>query len=719
MKQTEPVTDDCSAELPPEIEIQVHRDGRLIKTISRPIHVTSAGHEVFYKGKRYQVVDGNRIEVGGDALRPTLSSAEEPLVCAATQGDDKPRVDVGVNGGRIRQRSDAPASGDWTGQQRRVIEAPISERLIVEAAPGTGKTAVACARIARFLGDHVPASNLWLISFTRTAIQEVRNRIATLSGEGESAYGVRIATIDSHAWQLRQGFDAKASATFSTFEKGIEDALTMLREGDEELLQELARLDHVIIDEAQDVVGVRRELLESIIGGLRQDAGVTVLCDPAQAIYGFTEDDKAAPGELPLAEVLKGRDDLAFQTCEMTEVIRTPSPGLRHLFVDTRRLVLHAGPDSMKQLLDDLAAHGDGSVGMAIGNNGIAGRDDALVLYRRRSEVLTSAAFLAAARHPFRLRMSGLPVRIAPWVGMVFCDWDRKLMPEQEFMARFTARVPDRWRSPSVDWAWQALVRHAGQSKTSVDLRRLREVLSRKQPPLDFASPEVGDSGPVIGTIHASKGREAEEVHLMLADVQDTDVIDADEMRVVFVGATRARRVLKIGKAGGRYSSCCESGRRYTFKRDRKSAQVELGRDRDVDDLSLVSRALHADVEAAARTQELIASLGGAPRPAMILRAPAGDGEYRWGLFSADRQHVICRISETVNADLWEIARRTPVRGAKPPASLNHVSLLCARTVVRAHGDASLPLMHEPWATSGFWLAPVIFSYSMAYFSNA
>ena len=67
---------------------------------------------------------------------------------------------------------------DWDEEQLSVINDEKSSRQIVEAGPGTGKTAVACARVASLIDVHeVPPSKIWLLSFTRTAVREIRNRI--------------------------------------------------------------------------------------------------------------------------------------------------------------------------------------------------------------------------------------------------------------------------------------------------------------------------------------------------------------------------------------------------------------------------------------------------------------------------------------------------------------------------------------------------------------
>ena len=46
--------------------------------------------------------------------------------------------------------------------------------------------------------------------------------------------------------------------------------------------------EHILIDEAQDIVGVRKKFCEALIQKINEDTGVTILGDPAQAIYGYS-----------------------------------------------------------------------------------------------------------------------------------------------------------------------------------------------------------------------------------------------------------------------------------------------------------------------------------------------------------------------------------------------------------------------------------------------
>ncbi|WP_328274602.1 UvrD-helicase domain-containing protein, partial [Sphingobium sp.] len=104
----------------------------------------------------------------------------------------------------------ATSSGDWDPSQKAVILAAADRRLIVDAGPGTGKTAVACARLGHLvLAEDVRPSQTWMISFTRTAIAEIRARLHSYIGD--AAFAVKVATVDAHAWAIHSGYDPAAS----------------------------------------------------------------------------------------------------------------------------------------------------------------------------------------------------------------------------------------------------------------------------------------------------------------------------------------------------------------------------------------------------------------------------------------------------------------------------------------------------------------------------
>ena len=98
---------------------------------------------------------------------------------------------------------------EWSTEQSDVIFASGYERYLVDAGPGTGKTAVACMRIAELVNNGFCAAHeIIVVSFTNTAVYEIRERIKTNLKDMKSAYNIRVTTLDSFAGKLRFCFDS-------------------------------------------------------------------------------------------------------------------------------------------------------------------------------------------------------------------------------------------------------------------------------------------------------------------------------------------------------------------------------------------------------------------------------------------------------------------------------------------------------------------------------
>ena len=120
---------------------------------------------------------------------------------------------------------------EWDFEQREIITASVSSRMHVEAGPGAGKTAVACARVAHLIrAGRADPSNILLISFTRTAVHEIRGRISRHLDNPRDAASVRISTVDSFSWRFWTGFlKDDIEDPFVGFDATIQAAIGMLQ----------------------------------------------------------------------------------------------------------------------------------------------------------------------------------------------------------------------------------------------------------------------------------------------------------------------------------------------------------------------------------------------------------------------------------------------------------------------------------------------------------
>ena len=613
-----------------------------------------------------------------------------------------------------------PQCEDWDNEQLAVIQAGHDQRLLVEAGPGTGKTAVACARIAHLVGQEgIAEPNVWMISFTRTAVAEIRSRLQ--DHVGEAAFSIKVATVDSHAWSIHSGHDPTARLT-GTYEENI-DRVIELVQSDEEVQDELDHVEHLVVDEAQDLVGNRAQLVEALVGKLNFGCGVTVFADSAQAIYGFSEDESGggATGSATLMDRLaaSGR---GFEKRRLKTIHRTSSPGLKRIFGEVRASILAGSeaPDGLfVQTRESISEHADqsGLNSSELGLDSVPG--NSLVLFRSRAEALRHSQF---CKRPHGLRLSGFGMHLPAWLAICLRDCTDPAISEGAFLSRWAARVePATVPDYGPKEAWERLLRTGGNQDGSVNLRRLRSRLSRTNPPIDLCKLDFGLPGPIIGTIHASKGREADNVTMLIPRQNDFDdpALEAEETRILFVGATRAREELRVGQAGAYSGSSLDGGRALRMGAKGKSvAMVEIGRPGDLPINGIAGRGNTPEPEFLASQQYL-------ERHASVITTLElqADPEMEWRHRVIVPEIDLCVgvMSSAFRGDLWEVADivgSREGRNLRPSRKIRFVRGLGARTVVVNEDDPDLETLHPAATRTGFLLAPMMAAFTNVYFNG-
>jgi hypothetical protein len=492
---------------------------------------------------------------------------------------------------------------EWDNEQFEIVKSSSDSRILVSAGPGMGKTAVACARVAHLIEtESISPSNIWMISFTRAAVSELADRIASFSEDDQAVLGVSVATIDSRAWHLRSGFDVQtANKLFGGFDTAISRAIEMIDENEEDYAEHFQDVDHLIIDEAQDVNGIRAQFLLRVIGLLRPDCGITVFHDPAQAIYDYEQSLEGAD-QTKLVDELCKLSIFSDGIKELKIIHRTKDPSLLRLYEDLRLDVLSEATDRFEEqksiVLD--AAHAEISGRFEARN--LKGYLSALVLFRTRAQAVMASSFLCAEGISHRLRMPGYPRCIPPWVALAFSTMNEQTISKSTFFERISELYSLRQREllgldhPDAtvfsETVWNRVrksTRSRNRGEEVLNLADLAERLSLS--PIDgLVRAEVGAVGPILGTIHSSKGREADEVILNVSSSWTADASSSwgdpiEEGRVLFVGASRAKQKLITSPGlSAPYSMKLEaSGRVYRKGRKGRSCQLQVGLQNDID----------------------------------------------------------------------------------------------------------------------------------------
>lgn len=423
-------------------------------------------------------------------------------------------------------------SGRYTAEQLQVIGLPVDARALVKAAAGTGKTHALAGRLTWLTeaqglsaGDEV-----LVLSFSRAAVTELRRRIVGLHGD---ARYVGAATFDSFATRIlaaaepdparlaRMDYDTRIRAAADYLSRqGVPDDLRLVR--------------HILVDEIQDLVGPRADLVMALLEKL--GTGFTLFGDPAQAIYNYQQD--RSPGELELysrVHQLFGGDVIALgltrdyrSTTPQADRIaragarlRSPAADAASIAHDLRSILLNL-PTLQVVAARRMVNRGDKSTAFLTRTNG-----EALLLSRTLFE----------SGIPHRYQRRGEEKAAPGWIGKLVAGLTETRVTRATLDRRLTEVAASESVEPDSLYAYvRALSPRRGQT---IDLQRVADHVREQNLPEDLNA--VAAAAAVVSTVHRAKGLEFDRVLLTAPwDSRDTD--PAGENRVMYVALSRARQ---------------------------------------------------------------------------------------------------------------------------------------------------------------------------------
>ena len=641
----------------------------------------------------------------------------------------------------------------YSNEQLDIITGPASARLLVEAGPGTGKTEVLVARVAHLISEkHLPASSILLMSFTRSAVTEMKSRVSNRC-DGKDVAFLNAMTMDSLMFRIGKDLGRDTQSLFESFEGNVEAALTALRAGNPHVSQFFSSLRHVIIDEAQDVLGERADFTCALIGLLGATCGMTVAGDPLQSIYGFTieddelKDDEVVPPPTRLWSSLVG-SDMSFERKRLGAIYRVAPGPLRTHFETIRPLVPENGKADNSTYTALKKAIEEGK--QPVTEQDLAGQANLfgklvkpsdMVLFRFKFQSLLAAH---KTERVCRLRFSEYPPVIFPWLACLFHDRDIEKAPfisKSDFNSLWVERIEqldDRYAllrcGHSADSAWSILEILAPKLEGHVDLIKIRTLASRSKPPLELTMPDFGIDGPVFGTIHSAKGRESSGVHLFLPDHNDPyhderrgnpEEQIAEECRVLYVGATRPRERFYVGNTvfnhreiPRRLMSFRNGRKAMTAGRYRKTSlfRIQVGLRNDFQTHDIVARERIGNESAEELQMALVEWSAeimstGKLLPFRMTKIQQQDNDIYHVVL---QNRVLMRSTSSFSEELRSAVRKVGQnirRDTFPPDVIEHGYFFGVRTVALPPDSDELGLLSKPFSKSGFYLAPLLSGY--------
>jgi DNA helicase-2/ATP-dependent DNA helicase PcrA len=609
-----------------------------------------------------------------------------------------------------------------TEEQKTIVTSPPDQPQMVVAPPGAGKTHTVIARI-QYLVEQAgldPASELLVLCFSRVAVREIVKRLKDMVRDRQVHDDLRfvsVRTFDSFATRILLAAGTERDLKGFGYDARIELAIEALENPESDASLIVSRCRHLIVDEIQDLVGVRGRLVQVLLK--RISGGFTLLGDPAQAIYGFSAKNKGKTFTTDTLLEWVRRQEWVSGLIERTLTTNYRSTGeTARMAWKIRKDVLSGSdtsPEALKKLQGFVNTLREVGSGIKPGDELSRPLDKTVcVLCRSNGEVLQLASLLSLKEVNFYLKPrpedSGLP----PWLGRVLGTYPSRYISSSEFINRWKDLVrSDEQPEPQIAWEW--LKRVEGQERPDLDVRELHKQFYRGQSLPDDADAFLsGDqNGISISTVHAVKGREFDQV-VILQPEQSGGIDQADnsleEARVLYVAATRARRELaRLGRSGlpKMWVVDCPGGRRRWVARQQASRCyfMEVGLSGDVDACSPVSTFVHPDLNTARTAQDLLWSGIGQDTRLHIYRITTGNYTfYRIACkqVASEKTADVAQLSLPIIKDMALI--QSKVSNGKPVWLPEYWDNLRVAATVTEILPPYPEHVFEPYATSGFCL---------------
>ncbi len=425
--------------------------------------------------------------------------------------------------------------GRLSARQMEIINDKASRCIVVAAGPGSGKTLVLVHKLASLLLlEDVKHEQLLMLTFSRAAATEFKQRLMSLIGN--AAHFVEIKTFHSYCFDLlgRMGSLDKAGSV-------VADAAAMIRNGEVEPNKICKTV--LVIDEAQDM-GCDEYTLVTSLMEQNENMRVIAVGDDDQNIFEFRGSDSKYMASLARQSgssfiemtdnFRSARHVVAFanQLSAMISQRMKTSPIVSAKEVDGwTEVTRHLSRNMYLPLTEDVERHKDSGT--------------SCVITMTNEEAVIIKALLTKRGINCKL--------IQSMEGFRF--WN---MAETRYFLRCLEKEIS---SPTIsDEIWEnskECVRRKYKESTSlVYLERclkLFEQTNKVKYLTDFKEFlfeseiedffDLSESDVVVSTIHKAKGREFDDVYMLIPDKYHKD---DDFLRRLYVGVTRARRRLFI-----------------------------------------------------------------------------------------------------------------------------------------------------------------------------
>jgi superfamily I DNA/RNA helicase len=419
----------------------------------------------------------------------------------------------------------------------RIIESDIAAKILVNAAPGSGKTHTVIRRLEYIIRNQMAGdfSGVLVLTYTNAAKNEIQSRLKLGVPDGSlpnHAGNMDVCTFDS----LATSYLAAIGVPFGHLDYDERIRLFNDKFADDNF----SNFEYVIVDELQDLVNERAEMVLNILGALK--GGYLLLGDKCQAIYDYDCHDGDS---VDSAEFYKRLDELFPPDILKYELSgnQRQTDRLAAMSNNLRRALLCFEPRLANELIADelKQIQAVNSVDM-FDFSDISKRTAILCRNNGEAEYVSHLFHKKHVKHTL-LRSVAQTATLRRFIAD--CLWDYHAdsrMTRKEFVGRFRARITDD--DETANNMFDALSEAAyGDTRQAVEMEKLARTLCDPAAKLPDSLLNDIETMLTVSTVHKAKGREFDAVYLLDSDFSPDDG-STEEARVWYVGCTRAKAEL-------------------------------------------------------------------------------------------------------------------------------------------------------------------------------
>lgn len=174
--------------------------------------------------------------------------------------------------------------GELSPRQLSIIKDAESKYIVVAAGPGSGKTKVLVHKLASlYMMEDVKHEQMLMLTFSRSAATEFKKRLMLPAMLGNAASFIQISTFHSYCFDLLGRI-----GTLDDTNTIIEEAVSRIKSGEIEINKITKTV--LVIDEAQDMSEIEFSLVEALIE-VNEGMRIIAVGDDDQNIYEFRKSD--------------------------------------------------------------------------------------------------------------------------------------------------------------------------------------------------------------------------------------------------------------------------------------------------------------------------------------------------------------------------------------------------------------------------------------------